>query len=65
MEHVRRRLAIIAIAMAFTLGAGTLGFVLIDHYPVFDAFYMTLTTVTTVGYGELYPLSRAGRVFNS
>jgi voltage-gated potassium channel len=51
--------------MAFTLGAGTLGFVLIEHYPVFDAFYMTLTTVTTVGYGELYTLSRAGRVFNS
>jgi voltage-gated potassium channel len=65
MEHLRRRLTIIALAMAFTLGAGTLGFVLIDHYPVFDAFYMTLTTVTTVGYGELYPLSRAGRVFNS
>jgi voltage-gated potassium channel len=65
MEHLRRRLAVVAIAMAFTLGAGTLGFVLIEHYPVFDAFYMTLTTVTTVGYGELHTLSRAGRVFNS
>jgi hypothetical protein len=32
MEHLRRRLTIIAIAMAFTLAAGTLGFVLIDHY---------------------------------
>lgn len=65
MEHLRRRLAVVAIAMAFTLGVGTLGFVLIEHYPVFDAFYMTLTTVTTVGYGELHTLSRAGRVFNS
>ncbi len=51
--------------MVVTLSGGTLGFVLIDHYPVFDAFYMTLTTVTTVGYGEIHPLSRAGRVFNS
>jgi len=28
------------------------GFVLIEHYPVFDAFYMTLTTVTTVVTGK-------------
>jgi len=65
MDHLQRRLALVAIAMTATLAIGTLGFVLIDHYPVFDAFYMTLTTVTTVGYGELHPLSRAGRVFNS
>jgi voltage-gated potassium channel len=65
MKHLPRRLAIIAIAMALTLAGGTLGFVLIEHYPVFDAFYMTLTTVTTVGYGEIRSLSRPGRIFNS
>jgi len=65
MDHLPRRFAFIAIAMAITLAGGTLGFVLIEHYPVFDAFYMTLTTVTTVGYGELHTLSRAGRIFNS
>ena len=32
---------------------------------MFDAFYMTLITVTTVGYAEIHPLSHAGRVFNS
>src|SRR3974390_275957 len=65
MDQLRRRLALIAIAMAMTLGAGTAGFVWIEHYPVFDAFYMTLTTVTTVGYGEIHPLSHGGRIFNS
>ena len=65
MDHLRRRLALIALAVALTLGGGTLGFVLIEHYPVFDAFYMTLTTVTTVGYGEIRELSRGGRIFNS
>src|ERR1700722_19781770 len=64
MDHLPRRLAFIAIALFVTLAGGTLGFVLIDHYPVFDAFYMTVTTVTTVGYGELHPLSHAGRIFN-
>src|SRR5712692_5670474 len=65
MDHLPRRLALIALAMALTLAGGTAGFVLIEHYPVFDAFYMTLTTVTTVGYGEIHPLGPAGRVFNS
>ena len=55
----------IAAAIVVTLGGGTLGFVLIEHYPVFDAFYMTLITVTTVGYSEVHPLDRAGRIFNS
>jgi voltage-gated potassium channel len=65
MDHLPRRLAFITIAILATLAFGTVGFVVIDHYPVFDAFYMTLITVTTVGYGEIRPLSHAGRVFNS
>ena len=32
---------------------------------MFDAIYMTLTTITTVGGGEVRKLSEAGRVFNS
>src|ERR1043165_8029348 len=65
MKHLSRRLSLIALAMGLTLAGGTLGFVLIEHYPTFDAFYMTLTTVTTVGYAEIRQLSHAGRVFNS
>jgi voltage-gated potassium channel len=65
MEHISRRLAFLAAAIAFTLALGTVGFTTIEHYSLFDAFYMTLTTVTTVGYQEVHPLSTAGRVFNS
>ena len=65
MGHLRRRLILIAIALASVLSGGTIGFMWIEHYPVFDAFYMTLTTVTTVGYAEIRALSHAGRVFNS
>jgi voltage-gated potassium channel len=65
MDHLPRRLALIVLAVVFTLAFGTIGFVAIDHYPVFDAFYMTLITVTTVGYSEVHELSHAGRVFNS
>jgi voltage-gated potassium channel len=65
MGHLRRRLLLIAIALSLVLAGGTIGFMLIEHYPMFDAFYMTLTTVTTVGYAEIRGLSHAGRVFNS
>ena len=65
MSKFVRRILFIGAAMLVVLIIGTVGFVLIEGYPVFDAFYMTLYTVSTVGYSELHPLSRAGRVFNS
>ncbi len=65
MLRFRRRLILIVVALLLIVAGGTLGFVLIEQYPPFDAFYMTLITITTVGYGEIHPLSHAGRIFNS
>ena len=44
---------------------GTLGYVLVEGWSPWDAFYMTAITITTVGYREVHPLSRAGEVFTS
>lgn len=44
---------------------GTIGYVLIDNYTWFDAFYMTIITVATVGYGEVEPLSHSGKLFTA
>src|SRR5258705_3465453 len=60
-----RRFIFIAGLLSFTLVVGTVGFELIEGYSWFDGFYMTLTTITTVGYQEMRPLGHAGRVFNS
>ncbi len=65
MSRLARRVLVLLLAIVATLAIGTVGFVVIDHYPPFDAFYMTLITMTTVGYAEIHPLSRAGRIFNS
>ncbi len=65
MNRFTRRLVLILLAISVTLTIGTVGFVVIDNFPPFDAFYMTLITMTTVGYSEIHPLSHAGRVFNS
>jgi voltage-gated potassium channel len=60
-----RRFLLIAGLLSFILVVGTAGFVLIEGYSWFDGFYMTLTTITTVGYQEVRALSRHGRIFNS
>jgi voltage-gated potassium channel len=42
---------------------GTSGYMLIEHGSFLDSLYMSVITITTVGYGEIIPLSPAGRVF--
>ena len=51
--------------MTWLLLGGTLGFQVIEGWNVLDSFYMTLITLTTVGYGEIHPLSDHGKIFNS
>ncbi len=43
--------------------AGTIGYMVIEGWSAWDAFYMTVITVTTVGYREVHELSGAGQVF--
>ena len=47
------------------ISLGTIGYVLIENYSFNEGFYMTLITVSTVGYGEVRPLSDMGRLFTS
>jgi len=65
MDRLKRRFLYIALAILVALAGGTAGFTLIEGYPPFDAFYMTLITMTTIGYEEVQRLHTAGRVFNS
>jgi voltage-gated potassium channel len=49
--------------LAAIVSLGTLGYVVIEGWGTFDALYMTVITVTTVGYAEIHPLSTVGRAF--
>ncbi len=42
---------------------GTLGYALIEGWSLFDALYMTVITLTTVGYKEVHEMSPAGQAF--
>ena len=55
---------ICGIAILVLTAVGTTGFHYIEHWSWFDSFYMVVITFSTIGYGEVHPLSHAGRVFN-
>jgi len=59
---LEKRLALLGILFLVVMGAGTAGFVLAEGWSVYDAFYMTVITAYTVGYGEVHPLGQTGRL---
>ena len=42
---------------------GTVGYMLIEGWSAWDSLYMTVISLTTVGYREVHPLTRAGEAF--
>ncbi len=59
VRHFRLSLFILVAVLAF----GTVGYHLIEHWPAFDALYMTVITLATVGFREVHDLSPAGKAF--
>ena len=59
---VRRFGRIVAIGVLLFI-VSTVGYMWIEGFPFLDAVYMTIITLSTVGFGEVYPLSPHGRIF--
>ena len=58
-------LKLLFVALIMLVFVGVAGFHFIEGWTYFDGFYMVLTTITSIGYGEIHPLSHGGRLFNS
>ncbi|PGA39953.1 potassium channel protein [Bacillus toyonensis] len=66
MKHdmnARKQLRIAVVCMTFVVILGILGFMTIEEISLFQAFWMTMITVLTVGYGDAVPVTQAGKVF--
>lgn len=60
---MKRRLLLATLVLSLVLVLGTVGYALIEGWSIFEALYMTVITVGTVGFAEVNPLSDAGRAF--
>lgn len=56
-------MAALALVPFLLIVGGMAGYCVIEGWSLFDALYMTIITLTTVGYEEVHPLSPAGRTF--
>ncbi len=65
MENIstKSKIALATGLIMIPISIGVTGYMLIEGAPFLDALFMTITTIATVGYGEVFPLSDAGRVF--
>lgn len=63
LRIVLTRLRPVILSAIAVLLTSSLGFIVIADYPAFDALYMAVTTIATVGYGEIRPLNTAGRIW--
>jgi voltage-gated potassium channel len=57
------RLLIAIVFSQAVMVAGVVGYMLIEKWSFLDSVYMTLITLTTVGFGEVHQLSRGGQIF--
>ena len=60
-----RRILFAILAVTIAIGFGTIGFYLIEGWSILDSLYVAAQTVTTVGYGDLTPATRNGRIFST
>ena len=63
MPGLKRAFVTIITMMVAVLIFGTLGYVIIERWSLLDSLYMAAITLTTVGFGEIHPLSDVGRLF--
>lgn len=57
------RFTVVLSLLVLFISVGTIGYTFIEGWPILDSLYMTLITITTVGYGEVQPLSLPGKQF--
>ncbi len=65
LQHPLRRFRLPAVLLGAVIVYGIAGYTVLEGWNLLDAFYMTIITISTVGYSELHPLSTTGRLFTS
>jgi voltage-gated potassium channel len=62
-HEFRRRIARVMLVLLAALVAGTAGYMVLEGWRLLDALYMTVITLSTVGFTEVHPMSDSGHLF--
>jgi voltage-gated potassium channel len=62
MSSIRTRLKIFLVVFLAVIVCGTLGFMAIEDISIADAFYFSIVTISTVGYGDIHPATSGGKI---
>jgi voltage-gated potassium channel len=63
VQELKRRLVLAALFIVGVIAFGTAGYMIVEDWNFFDSLYMTIITLTTVGYREVHQLSHNGQIF--
>ncbi len=63
MDELKNKIILSAGILVIVVAIGNIGYMVIEEWDFWDSFYMTVITLTTVGYREIHDLSRVGQMF--
>jgi len=62
LKNLKFKIKIFSIIFLAILVFGTIGFSLLENIPLTDSFYFIITTISTVGYGDVHPITGGGKI---
>ena len=62
MKYLKFKIKVFSIIFLSILVFGTIGFSILENLSLAAAFYFTIATISTVGYGDVHPITNSGKI---
>jgi hypothetical protein len=62
MNNIKTRIIIVLTVLFIIVMGGALGFIILEDRTFLDALYFSVVTISTVGYGDIFPVTTGGKI---